>query len=163
MKKLTLSLVLLFVVTLSFSQKNLPKVNVKSLDNKLTNTAKFTNGKNHYVLGFFATWCKPCLNEFNAISENYEDWQDEANFKFIAVSIDDARSKAKLKTMVKGNDWPFEFYHDENADLKRTLNVNQIPHVLIVNSKNEIVWEKSSFNQGGEYVIYDKFVSLQNK
>jgi peroxiredoxin len=145
------------------SQKLIPDVKLKTLKNKTVSTNDFNNKGEIYVISFFATWCKPCINELNSIAEEYEDWSEDSNFKLIAISIDDSKSKSKVKSIVKGNDWPFEFYLDENSNLKRALNIVSIPYVLIVNSKREILWEKSSYTQGAEFKIYEKFKSLKSR
>ena len=66
------------------------------------------------VVNFWATWCKPCINELNAISDVYDEWLEEKDFRFIAVSTDDARSSSRVKSLVAGKGWPFEFYLDQN-------------------------------------------------
>ena len=37
--------------------------------------------ENQWWLPFWATWCKPCIEELNAINENYIDWQKETGVK----------------------------------------------------------------------------------
>lgn len=40
-----------------------------------------------YVINFWATWCKPCVEELPAFSELHEKYQDK-NVKIILVSLD---------------------------------------------------------------------------
>ena len=40
--------------------------------------------------------------ELNAISEVYDDWQEETGVKVIAVSIDDSRNAAKVGPFANG-------------------------------------------------------------
>ena len=60
------------------------------------------------VLDFWATWCKPCVNELTAISEHYEEWQKETGVKIVAISVDDARTMANVKPFVNGKGWDYE-------------------------------------------------------
>ena len=51
-----------------------------------------------YVVNFWATWCKPCIEELPAFMAVNEQFKDDPNFKMILVSMD---SKKQLDTKVK--------------------------------------------------------------
>ena len=162
MKKLIFLVLVLICFTNSFSQKQIPEISIKNLNGKSIELEEARDGK-PIVVCFFATWCKPCLVELNAIAEVYDDWQDESDFNLLAISVDDSKSNAKLKSLVNGNDWPFKVYSDSNSELKRALNITSIPHSLIVNAKGEVVYEKTSYTVGAEYELYEKFKELNLK
>ena len=162
MKYLGVLLIVMVCSLNTFSQKQIPDFAIKDLNGKGENINTILKG-NPAVVCFFATWCKPCLIELNAIADEYEDWQEEADFKMIAISVDDSKSNAKLKSLVNGNDWPFEVYSDSNSELKRALNIGSIPYSLIVNKKGDIVYEKTSYTIGAEYELYKKFKELNSK
>ena len=138
----------------------LPSVDIKSLEGKTMNTDAFENDGKPMVISFWATWCKPCTKELNAISEVYDDWQEETGVKVIAISIDDARNAAKVAPYANGKDWPFEIYVDANSDLKRALNVNAIPHTFLLNADKEIVWQHTSYLDGDEEELYEEILKL---
>jgi len=128
----------------------IPSVNVVDLNGKKINTSELSNKGKPYIISFWATWCKPCVKELTTIAEVYQDWQQETGVKLIAVSIDDSRSSAQVKTLVNGKSWEYEVLLDENSDFKRAMNVNAVPHTFIVNGKGEIVWQHTSFSEGSE-------------
>jgi len=128
----------------------LPSVNVVDMNSKKLNTSTLSNEGKPFIISFWATWCKPCIKELTTISEVYEDWQEETGVKLIAVSIDDSRSSAQVKTLVNGKSWAYEVLLDSNSEFKRAMNVNAIPHTFIVNGKGEIVWQHTSFSEGSE-------------
>ena len=128
----------------------MPSVNVVDLNGKKINTSELSNKGKPYIISFWATWCKPCVKELTTIAEVYQDWQQETGVKLIAVSIDDSRSSAQVKTLVNGKSWEYEVLLDENSDFKRAMNVNAVPHTFIVNGKGEIVWQHTSFSEGSE-------------
>jgi len=138
----------------------LPSVDIKSLEGKIVNTNTFENDGKPMVISFWATWCKPCAKELNAISEVYDDWQEETGVKVIAISIDDTRNAAKVAPYAYGKDWPFEIYVDANSDLKRALNVNAIPHTFLLNADKEIVWQHTSYLDGDEEELYEEVLKL---
>ena len=111
MKKtlIVFQIVLLSVLSYAQSNKQVPSVQIKTLDGRTVNTSVFENDGNPIILTFWATWCKPCIKELSAIDDLYEDWQDETGVKIIAVSVDDTRSLSKVKPFVDGRGWEYEF------------------------------------------------------
>jgi len=163
MKKQLIYFLFMMVNVICLAQTNtatLPSVDIKSLEGKMINTDAFENDGKPIVISFWATWCKPCAKELNAISEVYDDWQEETGVKVIAISIDDARNAAKVAPFANGKDWPFEIYVDANSDLKRALNVNAIPHTFLLNADKEIVWQHTSYLDGDEEELYEEILKL---
>jgi len=133
----------------------IPESTVKKLDGSKVNTGTFSNDGKPMIISFWATWCKPCKKELDAVHENYEDWVKETGVKLIAISIDDVRSSSKVVTDVKSKGWEFDVYLDENQDFKRAMNVNNIPHTFLVDGKGKIVWSHNSYTEGDEETLYE--------
>ena len=150
---------LLFITTtISFAQKKLPNLKLKDINGKTVSLSDYTKDKT-VVLSFWATWCGPCVNELDAIAEQYEDLQDDG-FELIAISIDDSRTKSRIKPLVNGKDWEFTILLDTNQELKRSLNIVNVPYVVIVKN-GKIVYTHSGYNPGSEEEIIKKFHSLK--
>jgi cytochrome c biogenesis protein CcmG/thiol:disulfide interchange protein DsbE len=138
----------------------IPSATIKKLDGSKINSNTFANDGKPMIISFWATWCKPCKKELDAIAEEYETWQKETGVKLIAISIDDIRSSAKVVTDVKTKGWKYEIYLDENQDFKRAMNVNNVPHTFLVNGKGEIVWSHNSYADGDEEKLYENVKKL---
>jgi len=158
MKKIVFITVLFSLFAFSFlpgDGNKIPQSTVKTLDGTKVNSGTFSNNGKPIIISFWATWCKPCKKELDAIHENYADWIKETGVKLIAVSIDDARSSGKVVTDVKLKGWEFEVYIDENQDFKRAMNVNNVPHTFIVDGEGNIVWSHNSYTEGDEETLYE--------
>lgn len=158
-----LLLLALLPFTLLHAQNTMPSVTVQGLDGKKVDTKTFSNGGKPIIINFWATWCAPCKRELAAIAEVYDDWQAKTGVKLIAISIDDARSMARVAPYVNGQDWDYEVYLDPNGDLKRALNVNNVPHTFLLNGKGEIVWQHNNYEPGDEQELFRKVLELSGK
>lgn len=158
--------VLLFSVALSAQVdqgKGIANVKIKDLTGKIVNTADFDNGGKPIVISFWATWCKPCLDELTTINELYDTWREETGVKIIAVSIDDTRNSKRVAPFVKARTWEYEVYLDENSDFKRAMGVNNPPHTILLDSNKNIVYEHNGFASGDENHLYDEIKKLVSK
>jgi peroxiredoxin len=135
--------------------QTIPSVDIKTLNGEAFNTSAIDNEGKPMIISFFALWCKPCMRELTAISDVYTDWQDETGVKLVAISIDDSRSMANVKPTVDGNGWEYEFYSDVNGDFKRAMGVNMIPHVFVVDGNKKVVYQHTSYAEGGEHELYE--------
>ncbi len=148
-------LAVIFIHSYSIAQNKIPSVEVKKIGGESFNTSTLSNDGKPMIISFWATWCKPCVQELTAISEQYEEWQKETGVKVIAVSTDDSRNLARVQPFVNSRNWEYEIYLDPNGDFKRALNVNNIPHTFLVNGKGEIVWQHNSYTPGDEEELFE--------
>ncbi|MGB0886533.1 MAG: TlpA family protein disulfide reductase [Vicingaceae bacterium] len=163
MKKIILLSALVIISLTTFSQKenrSMPSVTITDMEGSKVNTSDFNNDGKPMIINFWATWCSPCKRELNNIADVYDDWVEETGVKLIAVSIDDARNAGKVAPYVNGKGWDYEVYIDMNQDLKRALNVNNVPHTFLLNGKGEIVWQHNSYSEGDEDTLYEAVKAL---
>ena len=160
-KKLALIVITLFCIQLN-TNAQLPSVTLKDINGKTVRTDTLSNGGRPIIIDFFATWCKPCNRELTAISEVYEEWQEETGVKLIAVSIDQAQNINKVRPLVDQNGWPYEVLLDPNSDFKRALGIQMIPYVLIVDGDGNIVYKHNGYTDGAEEELIDKVRELVN-
>lgn len=149
--------VLLFIclatITILKAQE-LPNITLKNTEGKSVSIKELSNTEDIKVFSFWATWCVPCINELDAISEVYENWQDETNVEIIAVSTDDSRTKKRVIPMVNGKGWEYQILIDDNQELKRALNITILPYVIVVKN-GKIVYQHSGYTPGGEDDLYE--------
>ncbi|MBO7101698.1 MAG: TlpA family protein disulfide reductase [Bacteroidales bacterium] len=165
MKKLFFALIgLLMAGNLMAQNAKLPdNITLKDLEGQTVQSSVIQNNGKPIILSFWATWCKPCNRELDAIREVYDEWQEQTGVKLVAISIDDARSAARVRPWVDGHDWAYEVYMDQNKDFARAMNVGaDVPHTFIINGEGEIVWQHKGYQDGGEEELIEKVRELLN-
>lgn len=157
MTRIYFAIVCVLISFTTMAQNDLPDTRIKSLSgteisfkNACTNTSDTA-----LIVSFWATWCIPCIQELEIISDQYAEKQKETPFKLIAISVDDSRTSSRVKPFVKGRGWPFEIFLDVNSDLKRALNINDVPHVLII-KQGKIVYQHNGYVAGNEEVLFER-------
>ena len=153
MKKILMITMMVVAAVAMYAQ--LPNVQLKDINGNTIQTGSISNNGKPVIISFWATWCKPCLRELKAIHEVYPDWQDETGVKMIIVSIDQAQDANKVKPLVDGFGWEYEVLLDPNGDFKRAMNVQNVPHVFVLDGKGKIVYNHACYVDGGEEDIYE--------
>ncbi len=148
----------IFSIGAAFAQ--LPSVTLKTMDGKTVNTDTLKNDGKPFIIDFFATWCKPCNRELDAISEVYEDWRQETGVKVIAVSIDKAQDMHKVKPLVTNHSWEYDVILDPNGELKRMLGVQIIPYTLVVDGQGKIAYRHTGYTDGSETELIEEVRKL---
>ncbi|MBO4549095.1 MAG: TlpA family protein disulfide reductase [Bacteroidaceae bacterium] len=163
MKKSILLSIVALALSVSSLQAQLPAVTLKTLNGSEVRTDTLSNNGKPFIIDFFATWCKPCNRELDAISEVYEEWQEETGVKIIAISIDQAQNINKVKPLVNNHGWEYEVLLDPNGDFKRALGCQMIPYTIIVDGMGEIVYKHNGYTDGAETELIEKVRTLIKK
>ncbi|MCB0652371.1 MAG: TlpA family protein disulfide reductase [Saprospiraceae bacterium] len=174
-------LAVLFLSTFSFSlfsqsddqavrhdgNQKLPDTEIRTLDGQVTNLTQYVGSDAEKgkitVISLWASWCKPCQTELDAIADLYDEWQEEYDMQLIAITIDTQRALAKVKPIVESKGWEYIILSDANQALKNTLNFQSIPHTLLVDQNGNIVDVHSGYSPGNEYELEDKIKVLFNQ
>ncbi len=157
-------IVFLLFLTLTFvanAQNELPNVDLTTTDGSTLNIQEAANSENVVVVSLWATWCVPCLKELDAISEVWDDWQEETNVELIAVSVDDSRTVKRVKPLINGKGWDYTILLDTNNDLKRALGASTVPLTLLIKD-DKIVYRHSGYSPGAEMELFDKIKEYSN-
>lgn len=149
------TLLIALLALISVASNALPSVQLKDINGNVVNTAELLNDGKPFIISFFATWCKPCMRELEAINDNYIDWQEETGLKMILVSIDEGQNVAKVKPLVDSKGWDFQVLLDPNGDFKRAMNVQMVPSLFILDGEGNVIEAHTGYTDGSEENIIE--------
>lgn len=154
MRKIISIAVLLATMQFAAKAQVVPNIKLTTVDGANFQTQQLNEIKGKpVVLSFWATWCIPCLNELSAINDNLDDWKKESKFEFYAISQDDSRTSKRVPALVNGKGWEFNVLIDINQDLKRELNLMNIPYTIVFKD-GKIIYRQAGYVAGNENELY---------
>ena len=141
-KKTVFGLIFLLVFLGCEEKRTVPKVENKapqySLNNKNGQTihSKDSEGKIRLVV-FWATWCKPCLEEIPVLNDLYQRYQGHP-VEIHAISVDRASDSAKVHKFIDkyGLNYPVLW---GSPQLQTEFRSNKVPTTYLLNQKGEYV------------------------
>ena len=160
MKHFFVALSLLLTLAGEALAQKLPQITLKDISGKAVRVDTLSNGGKPFIIDFFATWCKPCNRELDAIAEVYEEWQEETGVKLFAVSIDRAQNTNKVKPLVDNHGWTYDVLLDPNSELRRTFGGELIPYVVICDGEGNVVYKHNGYTDGAEEELIEKVREL---
>ncbi len=141
------------------AQKELPQtLSMETMAGQKINLKEYVAEKGKItVVNFWATWCKPCKEELDMINSDYlADWQEEYDIEFIAVSMDDSRTKPRVKGMVDSKGWGYTVFCNPDNSAYQALGFNACPYTILLDAKGNIIYSHSGYKPGDEEELGEK-------
>ncbi len=147
-------------VTLTASAQRLPKLTLTDIrGNSVCLDTLCADGR-PVIVDVFATWCHPCLRELAAIHEVWDEWQEEADVRLVAIAIDEGQNASKVRPLADRNGWKWQVLLDPNSQLIRALGIQSIPYVMVLDGKGNIAYKHLGYTDGAEEELLEKVKEL---
>lgn len=92
------------------------------------------------LMDFWATWCKPCIEEFPNLKENYKTFKNKG-FEVVSISVD--RDKDKPLNFLENNPFPWKYNLYSEGELRSELAKNfqivALPRQILVDENGKII------------------------
>jgi peroxiredoxin len=145
---------------LIFAQQQISSAELKTLEQETVDLADLLKEKDLTVISFWATWCKPCQSELDAIADLYPEWQEDLGVQMLAITIDTQRQLSKVPGILSTKGWEYTVLSDANNVMRNQLGFQAIPQTYVVDSAGNVLYSHSGYSPGDEYELEDKLKEL---
>jgi thiol-disulfide isomerase/thioredoxin len=90
-------------------------------------------------LVFFATWCPPCVEELDRLTELNARWEGRG-YRLVVVGVNRRQTVDRLKSFAKGRGFPGRLLYDGTGNLGRGFESEELPaHIVLDGKGNEVL------------------------
>ncbi len=109
-------------------------------------------GDGPILISFWATWCKPCVEELAQYKKIFDEFKDEGLI-MLGISTDNEKSVAKVKPYVKSKGYDFTILLDTNSEVARKFYARAVPYTVILDKNGNIVYQHLGYKKGDELEV----------
>jgi len=159
MIRILFCLILVALTSCSQGNKNqsgtndINKVKLKDLNDKEIDSDQF-RGKTVFI-NFWATWCKPCLQEMPSIESAQAKLKGE-NVVFLLASNEEVD---QIESFIKKHDYTFQYVLLENME---ELNIQALPTTYIFNSEGELKFSETGSRKWDDFTSLNLITTIIN-
>lgn len=122
-------------------EPGIDKIRLKDMNGQSMNLEKY-KGKTLFI-NFWATWCKPCIEEMPSIEKAQNILQNDDVIFFLAS----AESAEEIGEFRNNNTYNFNYVRIENSE---ELNIQTLPTTFIFNPQGELVFSETGYHKWDE-------------
>ena len=163
MKNIALILIaLLPALSLSAQQTSIPDVDLKDIDGKTISSLEITQPGSSTLVVFWKSSSGKCCENLDILQEAYTETLKQNGVRMVAICVDCNGSWTQVKPIVNGNDWDFDTYIDVNGDLKRAMNVGDVPCTMLFDEDQNLICRYNSACTGSHEFICENILNHLN-
>jgi len=115
-----------------------PGIDVYSLEGSRVSARDILRNDLPVVIVFWNSDDRNSLDQLRMVNEEYESGLKGKNVKIVGICTDYSGSFERIRPLVYGIGLDFEVYIDKNNDLKRAMNVTDIPCTILINAARDV-------------------------
>ncbi len=131
--------------------RGIDKIRLTDLNGQSIHLKQY-QGKTIFI-NFWATWCKPCIQEMPSIKEMQNSLQNE-NIIFLMASNE---SPEQIEEFASTHDYKFNFVRIENSE---EMNVQALPTTFIFNPEGNLVFSETGSREWNEQNNIDLILKI---
>ncbi len=160
MKKAVFVILFAFLISAVSKAQMYTDFTLPDIDGNDVTLSKVLENSKGVMVGFWATWCTPCKEEMKKLQEVYSKYKDQG-FEYIAISIDNQKSTAKVKSFITAQNYDFKVCLDPEKRIFESFGgKDEVPYSLMINKNKEIVALHIGFKTGDEVKIEEEIKSM---
>jgi peroxiredoxin len=111
------------------------------------------------VMSFWATWCKPCVNELHHLQKIYAKHKNRG-FVVLAISMDQPETRAKVEPFVRRYKWTFPVVVDSESRAVELYNPKKAQPFSVLMKKGRVIKTRESFQVSDAPIIEKEILDL---
>lgn len=145
------------------AQQQITSSELKNLAGQPVDLAQVLQDADLTVISFWATWCKPCQAEMDAIADLYPEWKEQLGVQMVAITIDTQRALSKVPGLISTKGWEYIILSDVNNVMRNQLGFQAIPQTYVVDRDGKVLYSHSGYTTGDELELEAKLKELAGK
>lgn len=144
------------VLSLASAVAQIPNLAIQDTLNNTWNLPDYMEqGDKNYLIAFWASWASPAKKQFNEWKNYYPAWKNQYNIEVLAISIDWPNLHWAAKQQYNANNWTYSLFFANADSAQVAFDVFAVPHIFLVNTAGQIVYEHIGYAPGDEIELND--------
>jgi len=111
------------------------------------------------VISFWATWCHPCQEELQHLQNYYQVYAD-SGIGFLAVSIDEARNRQKVSSLLAGKKITLPVALDPEQEAMKAFGLTDVPGLFLLDRQGNIIYRHLGYKPGDEKLLEEEIKKI---